>query len=366
MRIFRIAAASIVATLLSANFAPAQTLVTPGSSGSIPNDINGKTLEEWIKQIDNPDPSLREQAIRSVMLFGPTARRAIPALVRQVRNNNDLNPLANSIIALGQLIQVEKDPEYARSAVNALIQALNNDQAIIRYQAAMALGYCGTNARPAVPKLAQMINDRSSWETRKAVCFALGWAGKDERMIPDMRALTALVDAIDDLSKEVRLEALQGLINLGPPDAGQNTAQMKILLERRLKADKDKSVVIWVRVAMMRLDEKQINDQNLTIIAKLLKDSDIDIAVQAARAMFYIGRESKNKLAELVEALQHPDARMRQQVVQTIERIGPAAERAIPALELIAQRDKEEPVREAAKAAIKTIKGTPKIITPNK
>jgi HEAT repeat protein len=162
------------------------------------------------------------------------------------------------------------------------------------------------------------------------------------------------------------MEALQALINLGPPDAGANTSQMKVLLDRRLKADKDKSCRIWVRVAIMRLDEKQINDENLGIIAKLLKDDDIDIAIQAARSLYYIGRESKAKLAELVEALQHDDARMRLQVVQTIERIGAAAERAVPALELVSQKDKNEQVREAAKAAIKTIKGTPKIITPPK
>lgn len=367
MRIFGIAAFISCGTLLPTSAVLArQGPVTPASSAAIPSQIGGKSLDEWIKLIDNPDPSVREQAIRTVVLFGPSARRAIPALVRQVNNNNDLNSLANSIIALGQLIQVEKDPEYAKMAVNALTLALNNNQAIIRYQAAMALGYSGAWARPAVPKLASLIRDRSSWETRKAVCFALGWAGRDEKMVPDMAALTALVDGIDDPSKEVRMEALQGLINLGPPDAGQNTSQMKTLLERRLKADKDKSVVIWVRVAMMRLDEKQINDANLTIIAKLLKDPDIDIALQSARALFYIGRESKTKLAELVESLQSDDARMRLQVVQTIERIGPSAERAVPALQTISEKDKEEPVREAAKAAIKTIKGTPKIITPPK
>ena len=118
--------------------------------------------------------------------------------------------------------------------------ALNHSQAIIRFQAATSLGNCGTWAKAATPKLAQMIGDRSSWETRKAVCYALGWVGRDERMVPDMRALRALVDAVDDFSKEVRMEALQSLINLGPPESG-DISQMKTLLERRLKADRDKA-----------------------------------------------------------------------------------------------------------------------------
>jgi HEAT repeat protein len=292
-----------------------------------------------------------------VVLFGPSARRAIPALIRQVNNANDLSPQSNAIIALGQLVPVSKDQAFGKMAADALIQALNSQQAITRYQAAMSLGYCGNWARPAVPKLSQMINDRSSWETRKAVCFALGWAGRDEQGNPDIMALQALINAIDDPSKEVRMEALQSLINLGPPTGGPS-AQMKTLLQRRLTADRDKAVAIWVRVCIMRMDEKAINDENLTVLANLLKDSDTDIAIQAARAFYFIGRESKAKLNELMAALSHEDARMRLQIVQTLERIGPAAERAIPMLESMAENDKTEGVREAARNAVKTLKTT--------
>ena len=257
--------------------------------------------------IENPDPSVREHAIRCVMLFGPSARRAIPALVRQVRNDNDYSPLANAIIILSQLMPVEKDQEYARMTVNALIQALNHPQAIVRYQAATALGYCGHWARPAVPKLAGMINDRSSWETRRAVCFALGNTARNEQGIPDILALRALIDAIDDPSKEVRAAALQSIINLGPPTGQADISVMKNLLEKRLKADKDKACVIWVRVAIMRVDEKQINDANLAVISKIMKDPDIDVALQAARALYFIGKDSKVRLDDLVEALKHSE-----------------------------------------------------------
>ena len=146
-----------------------------------------------------------------------------------------------------------------------------------------------------------MVGDRSSWETRKAVCYALGWVGRNEYGIPDMRALTALVDAVDDPSKEVRMEALQSLIKLGPPESA-NISQLKTLLERRLKLDRDKAVVIWVRVAMMRIDPPSINEANLTMIAKLLKDPDIEIKMQAARALYYIGKEGKSKLGDLIDA----------------------------------------------------------------
>jgi HEAT repeat protein len=339
---------------------------TVSMSTSPPEKVGGKTLEEWIRQIENPDPSVREHAIRVVMLFGQGARRAIPALVRQVRNDNDYSPLANAIIVLSQLMPVEKDPEYAKMTVNALTQALNHPQAIVRYQAATALGYCGAWARPAVPKLAGMINDRSSWETRRAVCFALGTTGRDEQGIPNILALRALIDGIDDPSKEVRAAALQSIINLGAPTSPADRSQMKNLLEKRLKADKDKACVIWVRVALMSLDPKTITDANLAVISTLLKDSDIEIATQAARALFYIGLDSKLRLDDLVESLKHPDSRMRLQVVETLERIGPAAERALPSLETLQKNDPEESIRAAAKKAILTIKNVPRIVTPPK
>jgi HEAT repeat protein len=358
-------AAAIGGLILIVSPTAAQPPNTPSSpsNSSVPQQILGKTLDEWIRQIDNPDPSVREHAIRVAMLFGPSARRAIPALVRQVTNTNDFSPLANAIIALGQLMTAEKDPAYARSAVDALTQALNHQQAIIRYQAATAIRNCGQWARPAVPKLAQMINDRSSWETRQAVCYALGTAGRDEQGYPNILALRALVDAIDDPSKEVRAAALQSIISLGPPTAANDLATMKNLLEKRLKTDKDKACVIWVRVAIMAADPKLINDANLTVISKLLKDPELEVAMQAARALFFIGRESKSRLDDLVDALKHENPRMREQVIQTIERIGPAAERALPALETLT-KDPDEAVAKAAKAAIATIKQVPRVVTP--
>ena len=156
-------------------------------------------------------------------------------------------------------------------------------------------------SRTAIPALARVVSDRDSWEIRFAAANALGVAGKDEQNVPDVRALRALIDATDDVSKEVRLEALQSLINLGPPTSPQDVAQIKTLLERKIKADKDKSVAIWARVALMRMDAAAVNDANLTAIAKLIKGSDLATSIQAARALGAIGLESKGKVPDLMD-----------------------------------------------------------------
>ena len=47
--------------------------------------IGGKTMEQWIKEIGVPDPSKRENAIRSVLLFGPErAYEAVPAIIKEL------------------------------------------------------------------------------------------------------------------------------------------------------------------------------------------------------------------------------------------------------------------------------------------
>jgi HEAT repeat protein len=332
----------------------------PGAANA-PTEVGGKTIDQWIKEIGHQDPSVREHAIKMVVMFGPNARRAIPALVKQVRQLNDLSPQANAIIALSVLAPY--GPEYAKDVVDALTAELDNPQGIIKYQAAMALAVMGPLGRSAVPKLARNINNSQSWEIRKAVCHALGRVGFDETGSADLAALKAVVDAVDDYSKEVRMEALQSLVNLGPPSSG-NVSTLKTLLERRMKLDKDPSAVIWVRVALMRLDDKAVNDANLTIIAKQMKDKDLDIRVQAARALGYIGLAAKSKVPDLIEALKDEEALMVSQACWSLDRMGAEAEKALPSLETLLTH-KDSNVRDIAKAAIEDIKKAVEVAKKN-
>src|SRR5437588_11507019 len=58
---------------------PAGPLTAPPKDIGVPNtgtyrtEVGGRKLEDWIKDIDSPDPSVREHAIRIVLEFGPAA-----------------------------------------------------------------------------------------------------------------------------------------------------------------------------------------------------------------------------------------------------------------------------------------------------
>lgn len=322
-------------------------------------EIAGKSLDQWIKEIEDRDPSVREHAIKMVALLGPQARRAIPALIRQAQiDQNDLSPRTNAVIAIGLI--VPDDPKHVKDAVAALMPLLSSPQGIIRLQAATTMGNLGTGARTATSRLTHLIKDPASWEIRKAAAYALGRTAYDDHNMPDMRALAGLADAVDDVSKEVRVEALQGLINLGPPPSAPEQQQLKALLEKRIKVDKDKYVGIWVRVALMRMDAASVTDTNISYIAKQLKATDPPgIAADAARALGAMGPVSGKKVGDLMEALKSSDASLVAWSAWALGRIGSDAKAALPAL--MALKESAEPsVKNAAAEAIKDINNPPK------
>ena len=332
--------------------AHAQTTPRQAPSPSNP-EIGGKTLDEWIKLIDDPDPSTREQAIRSVGQLGSAAKRAVPALTRQVAKfDNDLSPRTSAVIAIGLI--VPDDPTHVKDAVQAIRPLLNHEQLIVRYQAASTLGHIGPAAHEAVPALAIMIKNPKSWELRKAAAYALGRVGRDSYNLPDIAALKALVDGIDDSSKEVRIESLQGLINLGIPTNPQHQLELKHALEQRVKADKDKFAAIWIRVALLRMDAGANTDHYINYIAKQLKSSDLGVASDAARALGACGPIAKAKIPDLIESLKSSDITLTVWAAWALGRMGNDAKGAIPSLTTLLE-SADANVKSAAKDAISEI-----------
>jgi HEAT repeat protein len=285
--------------------------------------------------------------------LGPTAKKAVPTLIREIRpHGNDLSPMTSAVIAIGQI--VPDDPKHIKDAVQAILPLLNHDQLILRFQAATTLGHLGAPSRAAVERLKPMIKQNMSWELRRAAAYALGKVGRDDSGMPDMLALKALVDGIDDACKEVRVEALQGVINLGMPLLPQHQMELRGLLEQRARKDTDKFASIWVRVALLRMDAGPQADAYINDIAKHLKSTDLTLASDAARALGACGTIAKAKIPDLISTLKSSDITLTFWSAWALGRMGPDAKDALPTLTTLLE-SADSNVKTAAQEAIKQI-----------
>jgi HEAT repeat protein len=161
----------------------------------------GKSLAEWVKQLQDKDAAARVAAARALSILGVKATSAVPALIKATQDaDSDVrNWAATALSRIG--------PD-AKEAVPALEALLKDQVKGVRYIGANALGSIGSDAKAAVPALRKTLTDRDPW-MRWHVALALGSIG-DKAAVPD------LVKAMDDKEYVVRKGAIEALERMGP------------------------------------------------------------------------------------------------------------------------------------------------------
>ena len=325
-------------------------LGTPALAQDEERRLAGKNLKQWIAEIRHPDPGVRENAMRTVPLFGKEAREAGHALITAL-DERDTSLRVNAIIAIGQIGLDGKDVEAGVKGLGKLL--LNDSQHINRMQAAVALGRLGMEAKAALPALCSAVQDKSynSWETRRAAAIALRTVAPDKDG-PDPKAIHALVRAASDLCQKVRLEALMSLIYLGRPSQKADLESEKVGLAHLVR-DRDLLIGLWARVALMRIDK--VSEKDIRVIGQMLRSTDLAQRVNAANALGMIGPEAKSQVPDLMQALEDKDEGVIVAVITALALMGDEASRAIPALMKVAET-KNEVLSGLAKEAIEKIK----------
>src|SRR5262249_28182762 len=245
------------------------------------SQVHGRSLEQWIKDINSPDPSKRENAIRTVLLFGPDrAYQAVPALLEQLDKHTSATPIDASIRvniagALGVILGGVKGPEskYVKKAVQLLKRLLEDNQAIVKYRAAQALGRIGPEARDAIPLLIAATRDPYTWETRKEAVVALGFIAREEKKAPPQNVIEAIYKALSDRAYQVRLAAVQSLTWLGGPADSAYKAGMTKALEPVAQKDAELSVQVWAHMAIMSISF-ETPDNHVDPVCKALQSQD--------------------------------------------------------------------------------------------
>jgi HEAT repeat protein len=330
------------------------------------NEIGGRKLEQWIADISSKDRSKGENALRTVLMFGPEkAYRAVPAIVAELKKHSPFQPIDTSIrvnaaITLGTILgQAEVvDPRVVDEAVAVLKGLLSDQQALVKYRVAEALGRIGPRAKAAVPYLIGATADRDTWEVRHAAVLALGTVAQVEKGKPDPLVTRALCDALRDDSFLVRLGAAQALLWLGPPATASRDDAVAAL--RTAAKDPEQTVQITAHLALLRLKGGD-DETHLKAIGKFLENADPLLRMQGAEALGTVGPEAKSQVPRLIAALKDRDARVVSWSVWALTEMGPAAREAVPQLKQLAgDMGRPENLRKLAAEAVQTLAGKDK------
>jgi HEAT repeat protein len=324
--------------------------------------FGGKNLDQWIQDLKSKDPSIQENAIATIALYGPVARDAVPELIKLSRSP-DSSIRVNVAIALGQ---IGFDDADAESGMAALVRMLADPQDIVKWRAVGAVSRMGPAGHSAVPNLIVMLrsSERTSWELRKAAATALGNVAVDRTVGPETRVARALADACSDVSHQVRLESILSLIILGRP-GNTDKAYVHTAATRCLK-DSSKIVSIWANMLLMRIEK--VAETNLAAIAKHLKAQEATVRSHAARALGTVGPDARSRIPELADALQdEQEAMPLYWICWAVVEVGKGdpPPRAVAAVKgLMGHRDLG--VRQMAEEALRLLNGGPGANPPPK
>jgi HEAT repeat protein len=335
-----------------------------------PTEVGGKKLYDWVQTLRDQDPSVREEAVRAIILFGPVTGDALNGLIERAGSDPDAAPRTAAVIALG-ICELDK-ADHTR-VVDALAKRLNNvpdtpgyePQGVIRLHAALGLCRFGEDSRAAIPALVKATEDRSSFAIRAAAVRALSGAGYVKGGPADLRAYQAAARALKDQSANVRMEAIIALGYMGKcSDANlQATAENLLLNIARDARESNMAMAIWATVSLMMIDRP--NDDLIAAIGRHTRSPDFHTRLTAVKAVGVMGPKAKQFVPELIKALNDKEPIVAFQAVLSLGAMGKDGAAAVPALKEIAERkdESDDPIIQdrnlrmklAAKAAIEQI-----------
>jgi HEAT repeat protein len=158
-------------------------------------------LKHLLRDLHAREPETQIDAL--IELINMEAREAVPSIIPLLASPN-VSVRADSVRALGYLAPIGDN-----SVGSALLSMLQDNEALVRSEAAEALG--SLRHRPAIDLLKTLLKNDPEWLVRASAAEALGNIG-------DPSAIPALEHALDDEMVEVQLYAAISLGLLATPD----------------------------------------------------------------------------------------------------------------------------------------------------
>jgi HEAT repeat protein len=313
-------------------------------------------LDALVLQLASTDLHQRREAVYEIAKLGPSAKPALPALLKAADDPDkqvwtgalgiiaDLGPQAKDVVP--DLIE-RLDPGKSRQgrerdrnqaflrfsyalaqigpdAVPALSQALEGESVPRRIGATRALAQIGAAAKPAVPA---MLKNLAHWDDtlRRDTADALAQMGEV--------AVPGLMEGLGAKEPKQRQAAALALSQLGPQAKSAAPA---------LLAAAEKETDDLPRGAILTALTKTGADPARTapLLLKAVRGENAELRHAALNALLTSPTVAKTAVATLTTELQSKDKDARQRGAQLLARLGPAAAPAVPAL---IERAKAEP-----------------------
>lgn len=292
------------------------------SSGSLQRTDNGytkewggKSIHEWIRDLEHPDPTNRVEAMLALANFKQAAD-AIPDVLKRLARDGDASVRVKAAL-LPRMIP--HHPVHRTRIITGLAHALHHDpQSVVRYEAAVSLQfYCPLNFNvkdesDVLQDLVAGLTQGVTYELREACIIALMKAGVNPIKGPDPRVTDALVaraNPVYEAAMRVRVKAIMCLGGQGRPnDPKKFDSVMNVLKMQANYSKRAHPVVrIWAHVAVIALTDQKDNKKELDAIAEYLTHREATIRCEAVSALGALRERSQDYVDDVLKLLKRND-----------------------------------------------------------
>lgn len=259
--------ACIVVICLTAAFPVAAQERAPSESTL----LGAKPLNQWRKELSDPDPKVHSAGARELVRLGDSAFMALPLLLELQKEDREL-VRENSLWTLRNL---PKD-----RVVSSLLSLLNDRNSRLRDVAAFVLGEIQPDAKAVLPVLREAITGRDN-EVRVAAAAALFRLERSTKAV--LPVLVLGVQEKSPFSKRIAIStltlavpSLQDLLN----DSDEQTRGLALValraaltsFEKREAIYKEGGLLARVRLENIRVDAKGVSANVVVIPTPSLTD----------------------------------------------------------------------------------------------
>ncbi len=283
------------------------------------------------------DAAVRFQSAFGLAFAGSESAQALTVVAEMQRNKEDaVRGLA--LTALERIVKVDE------GAIPLLIAALSDKNWHIRFHAALYLGDVGPKAKAALPALTKALDDENPDVIFQAVWAIPKIGAPVETTLPGLNRLMAVEKSRYVAEYWLNQKGPEWVpipvAGLGAPEAPFRRTCASVLGNRR-KAD-PKAMALMEKIALTDSDADTrrcgagaltgIGDPASMHIVACLRAEDLAVRDVAMNWLTYHERDPKPYLPAIINLLKDDLPRARIAAARTLERLGPKARSALPAL----------------------------------